>query len=161
MERGGPVDGVGLVSFEADLASKCPSTLDSRVVGEGAEERVVGGGEVLENGETGADSVRVEVGNRGEGILLIFEDKAADKLGVEFDDHRGGGRGFLGWNDEGTRQGEVEGGGVLGGEVTFELGSLEDGGQDLPVNYVGDLGGRGVAGAGRRFRRPGCSWSAR
>ena len=37
-------------------------------------------------------------------------------------------------------------GGVLGGEVTFELGSLEDGGQDLPVNYVGDLGGRGVAG---------------
>ncbi len=35
---------------------------------------------------------------------------------------------------------------MLGGEVTFEFGRLEDGCQDLLVNYVGDLGGRGVAG---------------
>ncbi len=64
---------------------------------------MVGGVEVLENGETGADSVRAEVRIRGEGILLVFEDKAADELGIEFDYNRGGGRRFLGWNGKGTR----------------------------------------------------------
>ncbi len=38
VERGGLVDGVGLVSFEADLSSKRPGTLNSRVVGESTEE---------------------------------------------------------------------------------------------------------------------------
>ncbi len=34
--------------------------------------------------------------------------------------------------------------GHAGGEVTFELGSLEDGGEDLLVSDQGDLGGGGV-----------------
>ncbi len=33
---------------------------------------------------------------------------------------------------------------MLRGEVTFELGSLEDGGKDLLVHNEGDLGSRGV-----------------
>jgi hypothetical protein len=63
---------------------------------------VIGGGEVLEDGETGADSVRAEVRERGEGILLVFEDKATDELGIEFNYHWRGGRRFLGWNGKGT-----------------------------------------------------------
>ncbi len=136
------------MSFEADLASKGPGTLNTRVVGEGTQECVVGGGEVLEDGETGADWVRAEVRERGEGILLVLEDKAANELGIEFDYHWRGGRWFLGGYGKGTGEGEVEGGGVLGGEVTFEFGGLEDGCQDLLVDYVGDLGGGGVAGDG-------------
>jgi hypothetical protein len=115
IEGGGPVNGVGLVSFEADLASKGLGTLlNTWVVGESAEECVVGGGEVLENGETGADSVRAEVSERREGILLVLKDKASNEFGVEFDYHWRGGRWFLGGYGKGTGEGEMKGGGVLG-----------------------------------------------
>jgi hypothetical protein len=83
---------------------------------------VVGRGEVLEDGETGADSVRAEVRERGEGILLVFEDKAADELGIEFNYHWRGGRRFLGGYGKCTGKGEVGGGGMLGGATIY----LED-----------------------------------
>ena len=37
VEGGGPVDGVGLMGFEADLSAEGPGALDPGVVGEGAK----------------------------------------------------------------------------------------------------------------------------
>ncbi len=101
--------------FEADLSSESPGALDARIIGERAEERMVGGGEVLKDGEAGANAVGAEVGEGGKGVLFVFEDETSDELGVEFYNHRRGSRGLLGRNGKGTGESEVEGGGVLRG----------------------------------------------
>ena len=69
---------------------------------------MVGGCEVFEDGETGADAIGAVVRVGGEGFFLVLEDEASDELGVEFYNNWGGGRWFLCGNSEGTGEGEVE-----------------------------------------------------
>ncbi len=69
---------------------------------------MVGGGEVFKDGETWADAVSTEVGEGAEGYFLVLEDKASNEFRVEFYDYWGGGGGFLGGNNKGTGEGEVE-----------------------------------------------------
>ncbi len=59
--------------FESNLSSEGPGALDARIVGECAEERMVGGGEVLKDGEPGADAVGADVGEGGRASFLYLK----------------------------------------------------------------------------------------
>ncbi len=56
-EGGGSVDGVVLVCFKPDLAAEGPYTLHPGVIGEGAEQGVVGGCQIFVDGVDGSDAV--------------------------------------------------------------------------------------------------------
>ncbi len=56
-EGGNSIDGVVLVCFEPDLAAERPYTLHPGVVGEGAEQGVVGGCQIFVDGVDRSDTV--------------------------------------------------------------------------------------------------------
>ncbi len=94
----------------------------------------------------GANSVGGEISGGGEGIMFVFEDQAADKLGVELNYHRAGVLVLLGGDGEGMAEGEVHGGGVARGRVSTALGSFKDGGDDFFENNTGNCCWRGGGG---------------
>jgi hypothetical protein len=66
------------VRLEPDLAAVCPRTPDSRVICEGAENVMVGGGEVF---ILAANPVRRQISDLGKGVFLESEDDVADEFG--------------------------------------------------------------------------------
>ncbi len=75
------VNGVVVVSLEADLAAKRPCTLDPGIVSEGAEQLVGGRCKVLVDGVFLSDVVGLEVGGGGQSIFFVFKDESADVFG--------------------------------------------------------------------------------
>jgi hypothetical protein len=86
-EGGTLVDGLIEVGFKANLPSKRPGTLHSGIISEGAQQLVVRGGEVLVDGILLTNTVGLEVGGSGQGVLLVLEDESAGVIREKLDDN--------------------------------------------------------------------------
>jgi hypothetical protein len=139
---GGLVHGV-VVGLESHLAPIGPGTFHARVVGKGAQEGVVGWGEVLIDGELGSDTVGGEVVGGRECCTFVFENKATEVFRVKFHDDWADVGILLGGDRKGAREGEMEYRHVVRRQVVVLLGRIDDGNDDLLIDDVEDLGSRG------------------
>jgi hypothetical protein len=132
------------VGLESHLAPIGPGTFHARVIGKGAQEGVVGWGEVFINGELGSDAVGGEVVGGREGCTFVFEHKATKIFGVKLHDDWADVGVLLGGDREGASEGVVKYRLVVGREVMLLLGRLDDGNDDLLIDNGEDLGCGGV-----------------
>jgi hypothetical protein len=65
------VDGVTIMGLEADLSVVGPGTLDPGVIGEGAEDGMVGGGKIFEDRVAVAYTMGGQVRKLGKSVLLV------------------------------------------------------------------------------------------
>ena len=75
------VDSVPVVRLEADLSAICPRAFHPGIVGEGAEDGMVGRREIFKYRVAVANAMSGKVSELGQGVLLVAENNVADELG--------------------------------------------------------------------------------
>jgi hypothetical protein len=118
------------VDLEADLAAIRPHRADPLVVRKCAEERVVGGREVLIDGELVLLLVGGHVHELWQGGFLVEEDQVSQILRRQLEDDRWRGV-FLGWQDEDVVNQQMRVRMRSGWDVAILFGGLEDGIDDV------------------------------